>query len=256
MGISMNAVWSLKPLFKLPLNCTISNYLHRCGTYRSHFAVSCNLADQTCCIFVGKLIIVKASTYFHDFPKISSLNHWFILLHLSFGSLVWCVISLNDVSKHLLMDECVCQVWHTFLQSVWLPVSQHYGVSLWLWITLPVSLLNLLDIHIYKMYIIKNEGASGISLTGVGKLLVLLDGNLVCCYSVTSFQFKFICYSGAGRNILSLFSSSYSCVTIFVCNPHNFCIYLWAGWRFSLKSTLTGCYETSLKPNGSVKFVD
>jgi hypothetical protein len=87
-------------------------------------------------------------------------------------------------------------------------------------------------------------------------LLVLLDGNLVCCDSVTSFQFKFICDNSAGRNILSLFSSSYSCVTIFVRNPHNFCIYLWAGRHFSLKSTLTGWYETSLKSKGSVKFVD
>jgi hypothetical protein len=87
-------------------------------------------------------------------------------------------------------------------------------------------------------------------------LLVLLDGNLICCDSVSSFQFKFMCDNSAVRNILLLFSSSYSCVTIFVHNPHDFYIYLWAGWHFSLKSTLTGWYETSLKPKGSVKFVD
>jgi hypothetical protein len=59
------------------------------------------------------------------------------------------------------------------------------------------------------MSITNNEGASGILLTGVCKLLVVLDGNLVCLDSVTSFQFQFMCDNSAVRNILSLFSSSY-----------------------------------------------
>lgn len=159
-------------------------------------------------------MIVKASTYFHNFPEISSWNHWFILSHLSFGSLVCYFTSLNNDSKHMQTSDCTdCDV-HFFT---------HYGsqfltimvFSVWHWITLPVSLLNLLDSHIYKMSITNNEGVSGILLTGVCNLLVLLNRNLVCCDTVTIFQFQFMCDYNAVRNILSLFSSSYSCVTVF-----------------------------------------
>jgi hypothetical protein len=77
--------------------------------------------------------------------------------------------------------------------------------SVWLWLTLPASLLSLLDSHIYKMSITNNEGSSGILLTGVWKLLVLLDGNLVCLDSVTSFHFQFMCDNSAVRNMTFTF---------------------------------------------------
>lgn len=59
------------------------------------------------------------------------------------------------------------------------------------------------------MSVTNKEGASGILLTGVCKLLVLLDGNLVCSDSVPSFQFQFMCDNSAVRNIFSLFSLSF-----------------------------------------------
>jgi len=108
------------------------------------------------------------------------------------------------------------------------------------------KLLSLLDIHIYKISI-TNEGASGILLTGVCKLLVLLDSNLVCLDSVTSFQFQIMCGSSTVTNILSLLSSSCSCVIGPPNhNPHDVYIYLWAGRHFIQKSALTGWSETSL----------
>ena len=116
------------------------------------------------------------------------------------------------------------------------------------------------------MSITNSEGASGILFTGVCNLRVLLDGNLVCLDSVTSFQFQFMCDNIAVRNILSLFTSSYSLLLLLLLlryhhhhlhlhNPHDFYISLWAGRHFSLKSILTGWSKTSLKPKGLVMFV-
>jgi len=68
-----------------------------------------------------------------------------------------------------------------------------------------------------------------------------------------------MCDNNAVRNILSLFSSSYSGVFFVVGgvhNPHDLYIFLWAGRHFSLKSILTGRSKTSLKPKGFVMFVD